>query len=423
MQFYIKSLFFAIPTFVVLIIFEAIAARLKGVKINRSADVISSLSSGVTNTIRDGAKFSIAIISYSWLVDHMTVYKLEPVWLAVVFAFVVQDFSGYWMHRLNHRVNIFWNRHIIHHSSEDFNLSCALRQSISNTLQFAAIFMIPAALLGIPASIFAILAPLHLFMQFWYHTQLIGKMGILEYIIVTPSHHRVHHAINPEYIDKNYSQILIIWDKLFGTFQPELDDVKPVYGTLKQMKTWNPVIINFKHMWHLIKDAWNTKRVFDKLRIWFMPTGWRPEDVKEKYPLQSITNPKKQKKYNTKNSPFLITWSWIQLAITNILMFHFFLIIPDFSVTMNYLYAGILIVNIFSFTSTLDQRNYAVAAEFVKLFLVFSLLYIQNYNWFGLTGVYVYGLILYFITSFLLTIYFRNEMKITSSRPSPAYIP
>ena len=423
MQFYIKSLFFAIPTFVVLIIFEAIAARLKGVKINRSADVISSLSSGVTNTIRDGAKFSIAIISYSWLVDHMTVYKLEPVWLAVVFAFVVQDFSGYWMHRLNHRVNIFWNRHIIHHSSEDFNLSCALRQSISNTLQFAAIFMIPAALLGIPASIFAILAPLHLFMQFWYHTQLIGKMGILEYIIVTPSHHRVHHAINPEYIDKNYSQILIIWDKLFGTFQPELDDVKPVYGTLKQMKTWNPVIINFKHMWHLIKDAWNTKRVFDKLRIWFMPTGWRPEDVKEKYPLQSITNPKKQKKYNTKNSPFLITWSWIQLAITNILMFHFFLIIPDFSVTMNYLYGGILIVNIFSFTSTLDQHNYAVAAEFVKLFLGFSLLYIQNYTWFGLTGIYVYGLILYFITSFLLTIYFRNEMKITSSRPSPAYIP
>ena len=422
MQFYIKSLFFAIPTFVVLIIFEAIAARLKGVKINRSADVISSLSSGVTNTIRDGAKFSIAIISYSWLVDHMTVYKLEPVWLAVVFAFVVQDFSGYWMHRLNHRVNIFWNRHIIHHSSEDFNLSCALRQSISNTLQFAAIFMIPAALLGIPASIFAILAPLHLFMQFWYHTQLIGKMGILEYIIVTPSHHRVHHAINPEYIDKNYSQILIIWDKLFGTFQPELDDVKPVYGTLKQMKTWNPVIINFTHMWHLLNDAWNTKRVFDKLRIWFMPTGWRPEDVKEKYPLQSITDPKKQKKYNTKNSPFLITWSWVQLAITNILMFHFFLIIPDFSVTMNYLYGGILIVNIFSFTSTLDQRNYAVAAEFVKLFLVFSLLYIQNYNWFGLTGVYVYGLILYFITSFLLTIYFRNERKISTSKPSPAYI-
>ena len=411
MQFYIKSLFFAIPTFIVLILFEAIAAKFKGVEINRSADVISSLSSGITNTIRDGVKFSFAIISYAWLVDHMTVYKLEPVWLAVVIAFMVQDFSGYWMHRLNHRVNIFWNRHIIHHSSEDFNLSCALRQSISNTLRFSAIFMIPAALLGVPAAIFAILGPLHLFMQFWYHTQLIGKLGLLEYILVTPSHHRVHHAINPEYIDKNYSQILIIWDKLFGTFQPELDNVNPVYGTLKQMKTWNPMIINFKHMWHLIKDAWHTERVLDKLRIWFMPTGWRPADVKEKYPLQTIADPKKQIKYNTKNSPLLIAWSWTQLVITNILMFHFFSIIPSFSTTMNYLYAVILIANIFSFTSTLDQRNYALAAESVKLILVFSLLYFQNYNWFGLNGVYVYALILYFITSFLLTVYFKNEKK------------
>ncbi|HHZ80172.1 MAG TPA: sterol desaturase family protein, partial [Candidatus Marinimicrobia bacterium] len=409
-----------IPTFIVLILFEAIAAKFKGVEINRSADVISSLSSGITNTIRDGVKFSFAIISYAWLVDHMTVYKLEPVWLAVVIAFMVQDFSGYWMHRLNHRVNIFWNRHIIHHSSEDFNLSCALRQSISNTLRFSAIFMIPAALLGVPAAIFAILGPLHLFMQFWYHTQLIGKLGLLEYILVTPSHHRVHHAINPEYIDKNYSQILIIWDKLFGTFQPELDNVNPVYGTLKQMKTWNPMIINFKHMWHLIKDAWHTERVLDKLRIWFMPTGWRPADVKEKYPLQTIADPKKQIKYNTKNSPLLIAWSWTQLVITNILMFHFFSIIPSFSTTMNYLYAVILIANIFSFTSTLDQRNYALAAESVKLILVFSLLYFQNYNWFGLNGVYVYALILYFITSFLLTVYFKNEKKISSPHPHPA---
>ena len=280
MTYYVKTLFYAIPTFMVLIMFEAIAARVKGVTINRSADVISSLSSGISNTIRDGIKFTFAIITYSWLVDHITIYKLEPVWLAVVIAFIVEDFSGYWVHRLNHRVNVLWNRHYIHHSSEDFNLSCALRQSISNTLKFAAIFMVPAGLLGVPAYIFAILGPIHLYMQLWYHTQMINKLGFLEYIIVTPSHHRVHHAINAEYIDKNYSQILIIWDKLFGTFQPEIDDVKPVYGTLKQAQTWNPVIINFKHMWQLVKDAWRTERIIDKLRIWFMPTGWRPLDVK-----------------------------------------------------------------------------------------------------------------------------------------------
>ena len=417
MTYYVKTLFYAIPTFMVLIMVEAIAAWVKGVKINRSADVISSLSSGMSNTIRDSIKFTFAIITYSWLVERITIFKLEPLWLAVVIAFLVEDFSGYWVHRLNHRVNVLWNRHFIHHSSEDFNLSCALRQSISNTLKFSAIFMVPAALLGVPASIFAILGPLHLYMQLWYHTQMINKLGFLEYIIVTPSHHRVHHAINSEYIDKNYSQILIIWDKLFGTFQPEMDNVKPVYGTLKQAQTWNPVIINFKHLWQLIKDAWHAERIFDKLRIWFMPTGWRPSDVKEKYPVQLITDPKNRIKYNTENSPMLIAWSGGQLLITIILMFHMFMIIPNFSATMYYLYAVILIINIFSFTSTLDHRNYALVAESLKLILGFSLLHFQNYNWYGLNGFYVYALIFFFIMSFLSTIYFQYETKISSTRP------
>ena len=417
MTYYVKTLFYAIPTLMVLIMVEAIAARVKGVKINRSADVISSLSSGMSNTIRDSIKFTFAIITYSWLVERITIFKLEPLWLAVVIAFLVEDFSGYWVHRLNHRVNVLWNRHFIHHSSEDFNLSCALRQSISNTLKFSAIFMVPAALLGVPASIFAILGPLHLYMQLWYHTQMINKLSFLEYIIVTPSHHRVHHAINSEYIDKNYSQILIIWDKLFGTFQPEMDNVKPVYGTLKQAQTWNPVIINFKHLWQLIKDAWHAERIFDKLRIWFMPTGWRPSDVKEKYPVQLITDPKNRIKYNTENSPMLIAWSGGQLLITIILMFHMFMIIPIFSATMYYLYAVILIINIFSFTSTLDHRNYALVAESLKLILGFSLLHFQNYNWYGLNGFYVYALIFFFIMSFLSTIYFQYETKISSTRP------
>ena len=409
MSFYIKSLFFAIPTFVLLISLEAWAAKVKGVKINRSQDMISSLSSGGSNTIRDGIKFSFVIISYSWLVEHITIYQLSPIWLAVIIAFVVEDFAGYWMHRLNHRVNIFWNRHIIHHSSEDFNLSCALRQSISNTIKFSAIFMIPAALLGVPPSIFAVLGPLHLFMQFWYHTQLIGKLGLLEYILVTPSHHRVHHAINPEYIDKNYSQILIIWDKLFGTFQPEIDSVKPVYGTLKPMKTWNPVIINFKHLWHLIKDAWHAKRIVDKIRIWFMPTGWRPKDLEKKFPLEIINDPKKQIKYETKNSSILIGWSWVQLVITNILMFHFFISLSTFNSTLDYLYAFILILNIFSFTSLLDQRRYSIISESIKLILVCGLFYYQNFSWYGLEGSFAYAVGIYFITSFFLHIFFQNE--------------
>ena len=420
MSFYIKSLFVAVPIFMFLIALEALVAKRRGIRINRQADVITSLSSGLTKIIRDGVKYGFAIIGYSWLVNNLTVFHIENIWLAVIIAFLVQDFTGYCTHRLKHRVNILWNRHIIHHSSEDFNLACALRQSISNAINFSTIFMIPAALLGVPVKIFIILGPIHFFFQFWYHTQLIGKMGLLEYFLVTPSHHRVHHAINPEYIDKNYGQILIIWDKLFGSFQSEIDDVKPVYGTLKPVRTWNPVIINFKHLWQLLKDAWRTERYFDKLRIWFMPTGWRPSDVKEKFPLLEVTNPAKQLKYNTNNSGWLFAYSWTQLVITHFLLFHLLIIFSSHSNTMNYLYAVVLLLSVFSFTSILDNSNFAFFAELLKAGLVFALLSIQDLSWYGLQGIPVYLLITYIIFSLVLTFYFqRNEKDDSIVNTSP----
>ena len=420
MSFYIKSLFVAVPIFMFLIALEALVAKRRGIRVNRQADVIASLSSGLTKIIRDGVRYGFAIIGYSWLVNNLTVFHIENIWLAVIIAFLVQDFTGYCTHRLKHRVNILWNRHIIHHSSEDFNLACALRQSISNAINFSTIFMIPAALLGVPVKIFVILGPIHFFFQFWYHTQLISKMGLLEYFLVTPSHHRVHHAINPEYIDKNYGQILIIWDKLFGSFQSEINDVKPVYGTLKPVRTWNPVIINFKHLWQLLKDAWRTERYFDKLRIWFMPTGWRPSDVKEKFPLLEVTNPAKQLKYNTNNSGWLFAYSWTQLVITHFLLFHLLIIFSSHSNTMNYLYAVVLLLSVFSFTSMLDNSNFAFFAELLKAGLVFALLSIQDLSWYGLQGIPVYLLITYIIFSLVLTFYFqKNEKDDSIVNPSP----
>jgi len=149
----------------------------------------------------------------------------------------------------------------------------------------------------VPATVIAIVAPLHLFAQFWYHTQHIGRMGFLEKIIVTPSHHRVHHAINPEYIDKNYGQIFIFWDKWLGTFQEELSTVPAVYGITRPVHTWNPIRINFMHLWLLMQDAWRTKDWKDKFRIWWMPTGWRPADMTEQYPVLKIEDP-----YHFKNT-------------------------------------------------------------------------------------------------------------------------
>jgi sterol desaturase/sphingolipid hydroxylase (fatty acid hydroxylase superfamily) len=411
MSFFIQSLYVVIPVFVFLIIIEEIASKYIGGAVNRATDVISSLGSGITNITKDGMKFSIVLVSYSFFLEHLELYKLEPLWASVLLAILVQDFSGYWLHRLNHRVNIFWNRHVIHHSSEEFNLACALRQSISETVHFGAILMIPAAIFGVPAKIFGFLAPIHLFMQFWYHTKLINKMGLLEKIIITPSHHRVHHAINPEYIDKNYGQILIIWDKLFGTFQPELSSVKPVFGILRPVRTWNPVIINYKHLWQLIQDAYHAKNLWDKLRIWFMPTGWRPDDVNSNFPIKSTNGLHQQKKYETATSYPFILWSFIQLSISSLLMFHFFSIIHLQSQLFNYGYGLLIIFHVFSFTSALDRKKYSVVTEFIKMFLILGLFFKQKYMWFGLDAVYGNIIVVYSIISLFVTLHFYRESK------------
>ena len=244
MNTYVSVLNVAIPVFVCLLILEIIFAKLLDkTYVIRSMDTLSSLSSGLTNVIRDVLGLTIVIISYGYLVDYVALFDIKSSVLIYILAFIGIDFAGYWVHRINHSINYFWNHHIIHHSSEEFNLACALRQSISNFFSLTFVFLIPTAIIGIPAEVVA-----HLFAQYWYHTRLIKKMGILEYIIVTPSHHRVHHAINEEYLDKNLSQIFIVWDKLFGTFQVELDDVPPVYGVKRPVRSWNPILINFTHL-------------------------------------------------------------------------------------------------------------------------------------------------------------------------------
>ena len=232
MDTYAAVLLWAIPAFFVLVLIEISYGHFTKKQTYTFMDTLSSLSSGMTNVIKDALGLAVILISYPFVLKYLAIFQLESSVFVYITAFICIDFSSYWVHRLNHKVNIFWNQHVIHHSSEEFNLACALRQSISNLIGFGAIFLIPAALLGVPAKVIMSLAPLHLFAQFWYHTQHIGKLGFLEYILVTPSQHRVHHAINPIYIDKNMAAIFSVWDRLFGTFQEELDSEPPVYGTL-----------------------------------------------------------------------------------------------------------------------------------------------------------------------------------------------
>ena len=411
MEAYGKILLIAMPAFLLLVLFEKWYGWRKGKDTVRNMDMISSLSSGVTNVTKDVIGLYLVIISYPFLVRTLALTQIENTFIVYVIAFFALDFAGYWVHRLQHVNNFFWNGHIIHHSSEEFNLACALRQSISAIVKIFAIFLLPAAILGVPAQVIAVVAPLHLFAQFWYHTQHIGKMGFLEKIIVTPSHHRVHHAINPEYMDKNYGQIFIFWDKWFGTFQEELPDVPPVYGITRPVRTWNPIKINFQHVWLLIKDAWRTRSWKDKLTLWFRRTGYRPADVAQKYPVYKITDVYRFDKYNTKSSAALNTWSWVQLVLILLFISYMFgniALINNLDKTYIIWYGGFIFLSVYALTDLMDRNASAIAWEFIRCGLGLYFLFQQN-DWFGASTYlpaikFILGA--YFIISMLVTGWF-----------------
>ena len=418
METYGKILLIAMPTFLILVLFEKWYGWKKGFETVHTLDMISSLSSGITNSTKDVLGLSVAIISYGWLVDHLAIVHIQASWVLYLIAFIALDFSGYWVHRLAHTYNFFWNNHIVHHSSEEYNLACALRQSISVFFRIYAFLLIPAALLGVPEKVIAIVAPLHLFAQFWYHTRHIGKMGWLEYIIVTPSHHRVHHAINPEYLDKNFSQVLIIWDRLFGTFQEELANVPAVYGVTRPVNTWNPIKINFQHMWLLIKDAWHTKSIKDKFRIWLMPLGWRPADVVEKYPVAKIEDVYNFEKYHTPASKGKQYYLWIQLFCMLLLVSYLFGNVASIGHANIFYYGAFIFIQVYALTEFMDRNKWAWLIEAVKnIACIYYIL--QNGDWFGsdtLSPAIAPILVGYFIASSIAVYYFTMEKLDPSSQ-------
>ena len=410
MESYATALLYAIPFFVFLLGIEILYGYFVKNQKYKVLDTVSSISSGLTNILKDTLGLGIIIVSYPYLLENLALTEIKASWLVWVIAFIVIDFAGYWNHRLSHHINFFWNQHVIHHSSEEFNLACALRQSVSNLIGYFPLLLLPAALLGVPAKVIAILAPIHLFAQFWYHTQHIGKMGWLEYIIVTPSQHRVHHAINPEYIDKNLGQVLCIWDRMFGTFQEELPEVPPQYGILKPVRTWNPLLINFQHIWRLIKDAWRTKSYWDKVRIWFMPTGWRPADVKENYPVSVIRDVYHFKRYHTKASFTFKGYVIFQMLTTLILLLFMFYNYSEIGFNGLIIFGAFVFLGIYGYTTLMDRSKNAVWIELSRGILGLTLIFITG-DWFGINvqvsgGSYLVAT--YFVITILGGVYFTH---------------
>jgi len=379
---YGKILLIAMPAFLLLVLLEKLYGWHKDEDTVPLDDAVSSMSSGMTNVLKDVLGLSVSIITYEWMVGEMALFTIDNTILVYFIAFMVIDLYGYWTHRISHKVNLFWNEHVIHHSSEEFNLACALRQPVSTIVRFFTILLIPAAFLGVPAEVIATVLPLHLFMQFWYHTRHINKMGFLEYILVTPSHHRVHHAINEEYLDKNLSQVFIFWDFIFGTFQKELDNVPPVYGISRPARTRNPFKINFQHFWIMLKDAWRAEKFMDKITIWFRPTGWRPEGFDEKYPVNKIDDVYHFDKYKPKLSNALLYWSIAHLFVVMFFLLDLFARLGSLPANEILVYGIYIFITIYSLTDLMDQNRYNWVFELIRS-IVFVAIGFWLGNWFG----------------------------------------
>ena len=281
----------AVPFFLLALLIELAVDRRRGTAYYRSNDAVNSLSAGTLSTTLGYFTKLLPVYIYGYAWQHFAIFDIDVAWFDAsprgialwLFALLAWDFCYYWSHRCGHEISILWASHAMHHQSEDYNLSTALRQTSTGFL-FNWIFYVPLFVIGLPLQVVATVNAIDLIYQFWVHTQHIGRLGWLDRVFVTPSNHRVHHAQNEIYIDKNYGGILILWDRLFGSFAEERDDVPVVYGVRKPLANWNPFWANLQVYGYLWFDAVHARRWRDKLGIWFRRTGWRPDDVAAKYP-------------------------------------------------------------------------------------------------------------------------------------------
>ncbi len=279
----------ATPVFLLLIAVEFIVGLKRRRNTYRLNDALNSIGLGVMSQLVGVLTVLFTVGIYAWVFEHFAFTRLpaDALWVWAV-GLVAYDFLYYWNHRLGHTVALLWAAHVVHHQSEDYNLSTALRQP--STYWIASwVFYLPMALAGFPPLVFAVVGLIDLLYQYWVHTQQIGKLGWFDRWFCAPSNHRVHHAVNDKYLDKNYGGIFIVWDRLFGSFIEEDDPgnegaERIVYGTRGPLRSWNPVWANLQNYADMFKDSWHAARWADKLRVWFKHPGWRPADVAARFP-------------------------------------------------------------------------------------------------------------------------------------------
>ncbi|NLR75378.1 sterol desaturase family protein [Leeia aquatica] len=268
----------AAPLFVLLMLLEAWLSHRRGQQVYRSHDAISSISLGLLSVIANVLTASLGLAAYQWVSQLAPLHLPASAAWVWLLAFVLFDFCYYWHHRLGHTIALLWAAHSVHHQSEDYNLSTALRQP-STTFLFGWLFYLPMALLGIPVALYGAVYSLNLLYQFWIHTELVGRLGWLDRVFGSPSNHRVHHGQNAYCLDRNYGGFLMLWDHLFGTYVDERADEAPIYGVRGALHSWHPLVANLKVYLGLLRTSLSLTRWRDKLQVWLRPPGWTPQGI------------------------------------------------------------------------------------------------------------------------------------------------
>lgn len=291
-------------------------------------DTVASLGVSISNSALGVLTIVLRLVIYSTVYEHYALasWSATTAWTWVI-GLVLYDFTYYWQHRMGHECNLLWASHVVHHSSEYFNLSTALRVPSASMHLWTWLFALPLALLGIPPTVYAVAALLNLLYQFWIHTERIGKLGWFDRWFGSPSNHRVHHGVNDPYLDKNYGGILMLWDRVFRTYEDERADEPPRFGTRAPVRSWNPLWINLDTFWALWLDAWRTRSWADRATIWLRHPGWRPADVAAQDPKPAFDLASRQR-YDSAVAPAVGFYALLHSALLAAQLVHLIALAP-----------------------------------------------------------------------------------------------
>jgi sterol desaturase/sphingolipid hydroxylase (fatty acid hydroxylase superfamily) len=354
----------AIPFFLLFIGLELLYGHLKKRQLYRFSDAVANLCIGIGNQAFNLVFKGLLLGAYIWVEANYAFFHQSATWWSFVLALIGYDFFFYWAHRWSHEINFFWGAHVVHHSSEEYNLSVALRQSWWHNL-LAFVILMPLPFLGFDPLIFFLAAAVHTLYQFWIHTRAIGKLPRwIEFVFNTPSHHRVHHGRNPKYIDKNHAGVFILFDRIFGTFQVEEEE--PTYGITTPLKSWNPTWANLHYyveMWSLARKMPRWK---DRLRmIWARP-GWLPKELGGFQAPPKIT-PAAKEKYESKTSRLFKGYALVQFSLVMLGLAGFMWFFEELSWPYRLVFLGLIVLSLTICGALLENKRWVYKAEYLRL--------------------------------------------------------